>query len=81
MEQVSCVPDQGQGEGEVLEEEVLQGGGGGGAGGGAAGGLVGVPVGCTPVILVQVTVWVADIVIGGIGVIGEIGVGRVIISK
>ena len=42
---------------------------------------MGGPVGCTPAMLVWVVVCVADIVVGGIGVIGEIGVGRVIVLK
>ena len=42
---------------------------------------MGGPVGWTPVMFVWVVVCVADIVVGGIGVIGEIGVGRVIMSK
>ena len=39
------------------------------------------PVGCTPAMLVWVVVCIVDIVVVGIGVIGETGVGRVIMSK
>ena len=57
------------------------GAGSGGAGSGAARGPVEVPVGCIPVMFVWIVVWMADIVIKGIRVVGVIGVERIIILK